>query len=84
MTDRVAYDRYQARFFDVFKKFNGRLLSADENPAILRLEARGCESLPDKPFRSSGDRNRNLTSTSGYHPHGPKPKPNTNGNGVGA
>jgi uncharacterized protein (DUF1330 family) len=35
MTDRAAYDRYQARFFDVFKKFNGRLLSADENPAVL-------------------------------------------------
>ena len=35
MTDRAAYDRYQARFFDVFRKFNGRLLSADENPAVL-------------------------------------------------
>jgi len=35
MTDRTAYDRYQARFFDVFKKFSGRLLSADENPAVL-------------------------------------------------
>jgi uncharacterized protein (DUF1330 family) len=35
MTDRVAYDRYQARFFDVFRKFNGRLLSADERPAVL-------------------------------------------------
>jgi uncharacterized protein (DUF1330 family) len=35
MTDRAAYDRYQARFFDVFKKFNGRLLSADERPAVL-------------------------------------------------
>jgi uncharacterized protein (DUF1330 family) len=35
MTDRAAYDRYQARFFDVFKKFNGRLLSADESPAVL-------------------------------------------------
>jgi uncharacterized protein (DUF1330 family) len=23
------------RFFDVFKKFNGRLLSADERPAVL-------------------------------------------------
>jgi uncharacterized protein (DUF1330 family) len=32
MTDRAAYDRYQARFFDVFKKFSGRLLSADESP----------------------------------------------------
>ena len=35
MTDRAAYDRYQARFFDVFKKFQGRLLSADENPAVV-------------------------------------------------
>ncbi|MBR1247391.1 DUF1330 domain-containing protein [Bradyrhizobium sp. AUGA SZCCT0169] len=35
MTDRPAYDRYQARFFDVFKKFQGRLLSADEGPAVL-------------------------------------------------
>jgi len=35
MTDRAAYDRYQARFFDVFKKFSGRLLSADEKPTVL-------------------------------------------------
>ena len=35
MTDRATYDRYQARFFDVFRKFNGRLLSADEHPAVL-------------------------------------------------
>ena len=35
MMDRAAYDRYQARFFDVFRKFQGRLLSADENPAVL-------------------------------------------------
>jgi uncharacterized protein (DUF1330 family) len=35
MTDRAAYDRYQARFFDVFKKFSGRLLAADEKPAIV-------------------------------------------------
>ena len=35
MIDRAAYDRYQARFLDVFKKFNGRLLSADEHPLVL-------------------------------------------------
>ena len=35
MTDRVAYDRYQARFFDVFRNFGGRLLSADEHPEVL-------------------------------------------------
>src|SRR5215471_11704580 len=35
MTDHAAYDRYQARFFDVFRKFNGRLLAADEHPLVL-------------------------------------------------
>ena len=35
MIDRPIYDRYQARFFDVFRKFSGRLLSADEHPAVL-------------------------------------------------
>src|SRR3954453_6090237 len=35
MNDRAAYDRYQARFFEVFKKFKGRLLSADESPTVL-------------------------------------------------
>ena len=35
MTDRAPYDRYQARFFDTFKKFSGRLLSAGENPSVL-------------------------------------------------
>ena len=35
MTDRGAYDRYQARFFDVFRKFSGRLLSADESPSVV-------------------------------------------------
>jgi uncharacterized protein (DUF1330 family) len=35
MTDRATYDRYQARFFDVFRKFNGRLLVADEQPRVL-------------------------------------------------
>ena len=35
MTNRAAYDRYQARFFDVFRKFSGRLLSADENPTVI-------------------------------------------------
>jgi len=39
MTDRAAYDRYQARFLDVFKKFSGRLLSADE--ALKSSKAHG-------------------------------------------
>jgi uncharacterized protein (DUF1330 family) len=38
MIDRAAYDRYQARFFDVFRTFGGRLLSADEDPRVLEGE----------------------------------------------
>lgn len=33
-TDRAAYDRYQARFMDVFRRFDGRLLAADEHPQL--------------------------------------------------
>lgn len=52
-TVRDAYDRYQARFWEVFSRFNGRLLAADENPTVL--EGRwGCDKLvmmsfPDEP-----------------------------------
>jgi uncharacterized protein (DUF1330 family) len=38
MIDRAAYDRYQTRFFGVFEKFDGRLLSADESPAVMEGE----------------------------------------------
>ncbi|RJF98563.1 DUF1330 domain-containing protein [Noviherbaspirillum saxi] len=34
-TNRAAYERYQARFMDVFRKFDGRLLAADEQPILL-------------------------------------------------
>ena len=34
-TDRAAYDRYQARFMDVFARHSGTLLAADESPQIL-------------------------------------------------
>ena len=34
-TDRPAYDRYQARFMEVFAKFNGRVLAADESPRVV-------------------------------------------------
>jgi uncharacterized protein (DUF1330 family) len=33
-TDVAAYRRYQAKFLDVFRKFDGRLLAADEHPKI--------------------------------------------------
>ena len=34
-TRRELYDRYQSRFFDVFRKFKGRLLVAEEHPLAL-------------------------------------------------
>lgn len=34
-TRRELYDRYQARFFEVFRKFSGKLLVADERPQVL-------------------------------------------------
>jgi uncharacterized protein (DUF1330 family) len=34
-TDRSRYDRYQQRFMDVFRRFDGRLLAADESPTLL-------------------------------------------------
>jgi uncharacterized protein (DUF1330 family) len=34
-TDRVAYDRYQTRFMDVFRRHQGTLLSADESPQVV-------------------------------------------------
>lgn len=37
-TDRAAYDRYQARFLDVFVRYSGTLLAADESPQILEGE----------------------------------------------
>jgi uncharacterized protein (DUF1330 family) len=52
MTDRAAYDRYQARFFDVFRKYSGRLLAADEQPRVLegawRYDKLVMMSFPDE------------------------------------
>ena len=33
--DRAAYDRYQARFMDVFRRHRGTLLVADESPEVI-------------------------------------------------
>lgn len=35
ITDRATYDRYQARFMGVMKKFRGRVLAADESPQVV-------------------------------------------------
>jgi uncharacterized protein (DUF1330 family) len=34
-TDRAAYDRYQMRFLDVFRRYHGTLLAADERPRVV-------------------------------------------------
>lgn len=33
--DRASYDKYDEAFFDVFEKFDGKLLSVDEEPQVL-------------------------------------------------
>ncbi len=33
--DRAAYDRYQARFMEVFNRHPGTLLAADESPQVV-------------------------------------------------
>lgn len=33
--DRTAYDRYQARFMEVFRRHRGSLLAADEQPRTV-------------------------------------------------
>ena len=35
ITDRGVYDRYQAKFMGVMKRFQGRLLVADERPQVI-------------------------------------------------
>lgn len=35
ITHREVYDRYQARFMEVFARFDGRVLAADEAPRTL-------------------------------------------------
>jgi uncharacterized protein (DUF1330 family) len=34
-TDRAAYDRYQAKFMEVFRRHSGTLLAADESPEVV-------------------------------------------------
>jgi uncharacterized protein (DUF1330 family) len=41
--DRERYNRYQSRFADIFRKFRGRLVAADEHPTVLEGQDR-----PDK------------------------------------
>ncbi|MBX7171700.1 MAG: DUF1330 domain-containing protein [Pyrinomonadaceae bacterium] len=51
--DRDTYNKYQSRFFEVFRKFKGELLAADENPEIVEGEWNRDKVIllrfPDKP-----------------------------------
>jgi uncharacterized protein (DUF1330 family) len=56
-TDRAAYDRYQMRFMDVFRRYHGTLLADDERPLVVEgswdREKVVLMSFPDEPeFRS--------------------------------
>ena len=48
-----AYRRYQARFMDVFRQFDERLLAADEQPVVLEgawaRDKLVLMSFPDEP-----------------------------------
>ena len=37
-TDRAAYNRYQAAFIDIFARYSGTLLAADEAPRVVEGE----------------------------------------------
>lgn len=37
--DRERYNRYLSKFSDVFRKFDGRVVAAAENPKVLEGEA---------------------------------------------
>lgn len=51
-TDRGAYDRYQARFMEIFSRHPGTLLAADETPQVVEGRWQGDKvvlmSFPDE------------------------------------
>jgi len=50
--DRAQYDKYEERFMDVFEKFEGTMLSVDEEPQVIAGEWAATRSVlmefPDK------------------------------------
>ncbi|WP_040692530.1 DUF1330 domain-containing protein [Nocardia vinacea] len=59
-TDRTAYDRYRARFLEVFTRYSGTLLASDESPRVIEgdsdREKVVLMSFPDEPsFREWAD-----------------------------
>ncbi|WP_299196237.1 DUF1330 domain-containing protein [uncultured Erythrobacter sp.] len=51
--DRAQYDKYEERFMEVFEKFDGTMLSVDEEPQVLGGEWTATRSVlmefPSKP-----------------------------------
>ena len=51
--DRAQYDEYEERFMDIFDKFDGKLLSVDEEPQDLSGKWNATRSVlmefPSKP-----------------------------------
>jgi len=51
--DRAEYDKYEARFAEVFAKFEGKMLSVDEEPQVVGGEWTATRSVlmefPTKP-----------------------------------
>ena len=43
--DRVEYEKYENQFEDVFSKFDGKLLSVDEEPLVLAGEWEATRSV---------------------------------------
>jgi len=51
--DRSEYDKYEEQFMDIFKKFDGKMLSVDEEPQLVAGEWTATRSVliefPTKP-----------------------------------
>ena len=51
--DRAQYDKYEERFMDIFEKFDGKMLSVDEEPQVVGGEWTATRSVlmefPTKP-----------------------------------
>lgn len=43
--DRLEYEKYESQFDDVFSKFDGKLLSVDEEPLVLAGEWEATRSV---------------------------------------
>ena len=45
ITDRTEYDKYESQFEEIFSKFDGKLLSVDEEPLVIAGEWEATRSV---------------------------------------